>query len=98
MEVAAVADERLFRDSRLRTYLRNSDLSLLGDWFVDGRLISPDVALRDGSDGALHRLYVLRVCAMLRARYSVSSIGGNEVLDYSVANREKPYFILGRYA
>ncbi|KAJ1130366.1 hypothetical protein NDU88_008719 [Pleurodeles waltl] len=22
----------------------------------------------------------------------------NEVLDYSVANREKPYFILGRYA
>ncbi|KAJ1116194.1 hypothetical protein NDU88_004412 [Pleurodeles waltl] len=23
---------------------------------------------------------------------------GNEVLDYSVANREKPYFILGRYA
>ncbi|KAJ1124513.1 hypothetical protein NDU88_002964 [Pleurodeles waltl] len=23
---------------------------------------------------------------------------GNEALDYSVANREKPYFILGRYA
>ncbi|KAJ1148871.1 hypothetical protein NDU88_001697 [Pleurodeles waltl] len=23
---------------------------------------------------------------------------GNEGLDYSVANREKPYFILGRYA
>ncbi|KAJ1212955.1 hypothetical protein NDU88_000594 [Pleurodeles waltl] len=25
-------------------------------------------------------------------------VGSNEVLDYSVANREKPYFILGRYA
>ncbi|KAJ1155521.1 hypothetical protein NDU88_008251 [Pleurodeles waltl] len=23
---------------------------------------------------------------------------GNEGLDYSLANREKPYFILGRYA
>ncbi|KAJ1106375.1 hypothetical protein NDU88_003776 [Pleurodeles waltl] len=23
---------------------------------------------------------------------------GNEVLDYSMANRKKPYFILGRYA
>ncbi|KAJ1211122.1 hypothetical protein NDU88_006483 [Pleurodeles waltl] len=26
------------------------------------------------------------------------ALRSNEVLDYSVANREKPYFILGRYA
>ncbi|KAJ1142570.1 hypothetical protein NDU88_008884 [Pleurodeles waltl] len=81
MEVAAVADEQLFRDSRLLIYLRNSSLSLLGEWFVDGRLISPEVVLRDGSDGALHRLYVLRVCPMPRAQYS-GSPASPECVEY----------------
>ncbi|KAJ1122618.1 hypothetical protein NDU88_001103 [Pleurodeles waltl] len=31
-------------------------------------------------------------------RVECSGTPGNEALDYSVANREKPYFILGRYA
>ncbi|KAJ1127138.1 hypothetical protein NDU88_005541 [Pleurodeles waltl] len=70
MLVATVADEVLFQDSQLRNYLSDSNLSLLGDWFADWRLISPEVVLGDGNDSALDRVYVLRVCAMLRTRYS----------------------------
>ncbi|KAJ1080176.1 hypothetical protein NDU88_000396 [Pleurodeles waltl] len=70
MSVLDVADERMFSDVRLREFLRDSDLAELEAWFEDGRLVSSETVLGEGHDTALHQLYLLRVCAMLRARFA----------------------------
>ncbi|KAJ1213418.1 hypothetical protein NDU88_001055 [Pleurodeles waltl] len=45
-------------------------------------------------------MQIITVCCggQLPAGANAANKRRNEVLDYSVANREKPYFILGRYA
>ncbi|KAJ1203234.1 hypothetical protein NDU88_007026 [Pleurodeles waltl] len=70
MPLLEVADERMSSDVRLRDLLSSSGLSLLGDCFVNERLRAPEEALSDEVDNALHRLYLLRVYAMLQARFA----------------------------
>ncbi|KAJ1110630.1 hypothetical protein NDU88_007979 [Pleurodeles waltl] len=66
MPVLSIADEVMSQDGYLREFLAGSDLLTIGEWFEGGRLISLETAIGKGSDSALHRLYVLRVGAMLR--------------------------------
>ncbi|KAJ1145870.1 hypothetical protein NDU88_012153 [Pleurodeles waltl] len=66
----------MFRDARLRSFLCDSNLIKLGDWFMDGRLISSEAVIEEGRDSALHRLYVMRIGSRIGSRPRTSACRG----------------------
>ncbi|KAJ1108494.1 hypothetical protein NDU88_005870 [Pleurodeles waltl] len=69
LPVMAVADAQMFRDGGVRGFLRDADLSVLGDWVVDGRLLDVPGALSNCDGTPLQRFCGLRVRALLRERF-----------------------------